>query len=291
MKRFFFKQLIYTIAVFVVCSNLLQAQTGNVGVGTTTPGSKLTVNGSFAAAFRTVTATTFATEENDHYITWNGTAAGTVTLPASTSGTDRTGRLYYIKNTSALYTLTIDGAGSEMIDNAQTVLLQPGESALLVKTNVNTASGITWEVVQISRTQSPYYLAVAGGAQTYVEGTPTKSTLTGIEYSTNGAADFNTGTSVWTCPQTGTYKFELEVQGTATSATNETHASIVIVKNGTSNLTSQLFFVPAELTNSGSVTHIGKLNAGDQISVNITICSSCATDMVSNRRRLEITRL
>lgn len=291
MKRYFFKQLIYTIAVFVACSNFLQAQTGNVGVGTTTPGSKLTVNGSFAAAFRTVTATTFAADENDYYITWNGTAAGTVTLPASTSGTDRTGRLYYVKNTTALYTLTIDGAGSEMIDNGQTVLLQPGESALLVKTNVNTASGITWEVVQIARTQSPYYIAVAGGAQIFADGTTTKATLTGVEYSTNGAVDFNTGTSVWTCPQTGTYKLQLEVQGTATSTTNETHALSIIVKNGSSNLTSQFFYVPAELGNSGSVTHIAKLNAGDQISVNITMCSACGTDMSSTRRRLEITRL
>lgn len=267
------------------------AQTGNVGIGTTTPGSKLTVNGSFAGAYTSISATTYAAGENDFYIVWNGTAAGTITLPASTSGPNRTGRLYYFKNTSATNTLTLDAAGTELIDNAQTILVQPGESALLVKTNVNTATGATWEVVQISRTQSPYYLVAAGGSQNFADGTNTRSNFTALEYSTNGGADFNLGTGVWTCPQTGTYRLYVEGQGTSAAAGNQTHAGFFIIKNGNSTLTGQYFLVYSGLTNSGVATAITNLNAGDQITVNVQMCSSCGPTMISTRRRLEITRL
>ena len=262
-------------------------QTGNIGVGTTTPGSKLTVNGSFAAAYTGITSTTYTIGENDYYIVWNGTAAGTVTLPASTSGADRTGRVYYIKNTTALYTLTIDAAGTELIDNAQTLIVQPGESALLIKTNINTATGATWEVIQVGKAGAPYILVAAGGSQNYPDASITKSNFTAIEYTTNGGVDFNTTTSTWTCPQTGTYKLNVEGQGTATA---NTHAGFSLNRGGT-QLTIQYFMVPANLSNSGVVTSIVKLNAGDQITVNVHMCSGCSTTMNSTRRRLEITRM
>jgi hypothetical protein len=267
------------------------AQAGNTGIGTATPGSKLTVNGSFAAAYTSISATTYTAGENDFYIIWNGTAAGTITLPASTSGPNRTGRLYYFKNTTATYTLTLDAAGTELIDNAQTILVQPGESALLVKTNVNTASGATWEVVQISKTQSPYYLVAAGGSQTYADGTNVRSNFTALEYSTNGGADFNLGTSVWTCPQTGTYRLYVEGQGAPTVVGNQSHAGFVLMKNNSAVLTSQYFLISSGPINSGTVTAITNLVAGDQISVNVSMCSGCGTGMNSTRRRLEITRL
>jgi len=286
---------IYSSLLFFVISSLgserIFAQTGNTGIGTSTPGSKLTVNGSFAGAYTQVTATTYTAGENDFYIVWNGTAAGTITLPASTSGADRTGRLYYLKNTTATYTLTLDAAGTELIDAAQTVLLQPGESALLVKTNVNTATGATWEVVQIAKTQSPYYLVAAGGAQTYADGSNGPSSFTGLEYSTNGGVDFNTSTGVWTCPQTGTYKIQVEGQGTPTVAGTQSHAGFDIRKNTSTRLTLQYFLIYSGLINSGSVTAIANLVAGDQISVYVSMCSSCGTGMSSTRRRLEISRL
>jgi hypothetical protein len=274
----------------LIFTSILHAQTGNVGIGTSTPGSKLTVNGSFAAAYTSITATTYTAEENDFYIVWNGTAAGTITLPASGSGPNRTGRLYFFKNTSDTYTLTLDAAGTELIDNAQTVLLQPGETGLLVKTNINTASGATYEVVQISKAQSSYSLAVAGGAQTFPDGTFNRSNFTAIEYSTNGGSDFNLGTSVWTCPQTGTYRLYVEGQGSPTVIGNQSHAGFFILKNG-ANLTGQYFLISTGPLNSGSVTAIAKLVAGDQITVSVALCSGCGTGMSSTRRRLEIVRL
>lgn len=279
--------LLSTFMVIITAS----AQTGNTGIGTATPGSKLTVNGSFAGAYTQVTATTYAAGENDFYIVWNGTAAGTITLPASTSGADRTGRLYYFKNTTAIYTLTLDAAGTELIDAAQTVLLQPGESALLVKTTVNTGTGATWEVVQIGRTQSPYYLVAAGGAQTFADGSNTRSNFTALEFTTNGGVDFNTTTGVWTCPQTGAYKIHVEGQGSPTVVGTQSHAGFDVLKNGSIRLTLQYFLIYSGLVNSGSVTAIANLVAGDQVSVNVSMCNSCGTGMSSTRRRLEITRL
>lgn len=282
---------IYILLSTFVFMFTASAQTGNTGIGTATPGSKLTVNGSFAGAYTQVTGTTYTAGENDFYIIWNGTAAGTIMLPTSTSGVDRTGRLYYFKNTTAIYTLTLDAAGTELIDAAQTVLLQPGESALLIKTNVNTAAGVTWEVVQIAKNQSPYYLVAAGGAQTFADGSNGPSNFTALESTTNGGVDFNTTTGVWTCPQTGKYKIQVEGQGTATVASTQSYAGFDVRKNGSTTLTLQYFQIAFALINSGSVTAITNLVAGDQISVNISMCSGCGTGMSSTRRRLEITRL
>jgi hypothetical protein len=284
------KKLITIILLLMISIGIIHAQTGNIGFGTSTPGSKLTVNGSFAAAYTSITATTYTAGENDFYIVWNGTAAGTITLPASSSGPNRTGRLYFFKNTSGTYTLTLDAAGTELIDNAQTVLLQPGETGLLVKTNVNTASGATYEVVQVSKAQPGYTLVVAGGAQTFPDGTFNKSNFTAVEYSTNGGADFNLATSVWTCPQTGVYKIHVEGQGNTTVVGNHSHAGLFILKNG-GNITGQYFFISSGPANSGSVTAIANLVAGDQITVSVAMCSGCGTGMSSTRRRLEIVRL
>lgn len=280
--------LLLTISIGV--TNAI-AQTNNTGFGTSTPGSKLTVNGSFAAAYTSITATTYTAGENDFYIVWNGTAAGTITLPASTSGTDRTGRLYFFKNTSAIYTLTIDANGTELIDNAQTVLLQPGETGLFVKTNINTAAGITYEVAQISKTQPSYHLVAAGGSQNFADGTFTRSNFTALEYSTNGGADFNLGTSVWTCPQAGTYRIYVEGHGSPTVTGNQSHAGFFIMKNISTSLTGQYFYISTGPFNSGVATAITSLAAGDQITVNVSMCAGCGTGMNSTRRRLEIIRL
>lgn len=275
-------------------------QTGNVGIGTTNPGSKLTVNGSFAAAYMPVTATTYTAGENDFYIVWNGTAAGTITLPGSSASPDRTGRLYFCKNTSNVYTLTVDAAGSELIDNAATLVLQPGESALLVKTNNNTGTGTTYEVVQISNTQTRYVCAFLGNQVTYNEGTFYTHDFASIEYSSNGGVDMNLGTDTWTCPQSGIYKIEVSEMASIpySGTTRATHVSVQIVKNGAVvagglyNLTNTSNPNSLTIGNSGRASVILNLAKNDVITSQGQACIGCGVPTVTSlQRRMSIERL
>lgn len=277
------------------------AQTGNVGIGTTNPGSKLTVNGSFAAAYSPITATTYTAGENDFYIVWNGTAAGTITLLPSSDPPGRTGRLYFFKNTSDVYTLTLDAAGSELIDNVPTLLLQPGESALLVKTNNNTGTGTTYEVVHISNTQPRYvYAAISSNEVTYNEGTIYKHDFTNIEYSSNGGGNMNLGTDTFTCPQSGTYKVEVQEYGSipSTGSTTATHVGMHILKNGVVVaawvyiLTNGANPMSLAIANGGRAAVILSLAKGDKISSRSQACIGCGVPAVKSiQRRMTIERL
>jgi hypothetical protein len=291
IKNTSMKKLLLICIGALSCVSAVLAQTGNTGFGTSTPGSKLTVSGSFAAAYTSTTANAYTAGENDFYIVWNGTAAGTITLPASTSGPDRIGRLYFFKNTSAIYTLTIDADGTELIDNAQTVVLQPGETALLVKTNINTASGVTYEVVQIAKNQPPYQFAATGNsAQSFLDGSGASLPVdfTAIEFSTNGGADFNLTSNSWTCSQAGTYRIQTEALTVTPSSSSFLYT--VIRKNGVNvGLAGHSVFT---VNNTGVASVIVSLVPGDQITAHIHMCGGCGAPSVSSTfRRLEIVRL
>ncbi|MCW3127467.1 MAG: hypothetical protein JWO03_3125 [Bacteroidetes bacterium] len=73
------------------------AQSGNVGIGTNTPTSRLQVNGSVSFAYRTVTASA-TLDASDYTVEYNGTTAATITLPDAVACR---GRSYHIKNVSA----------------------------------------------------------------------------------------------------------------------------------------------------------------------------------------------
>jgi hypothetical protein len=129
------------------------AQSGNVGIGTTTPGSTLTVNGSFAGTRNSFTANAFSLGDADYYATWKGTASGTATLPAGTAG--RKGRCYTIKNASPTYTLSVyPAANTETVDGNAAIVLAPGEVVQLVMTGVLPgtvgAPAATSEVISLS---------------------------------------------------------------------------------------------------------------------------------------------
>lgn len=94
--------------------------TGNIGVGTTSPASTLDVQGSMGLKVSTLTSAT--TLNNTHNVVLCNTGPYTITLPAAASNT---GRTYYIKNIDTDGDdITIDGNGSETIDGATTYVLQ-----------------------------------------------------------------------------------------------------------------------------------------------------------------------
>ena len=161
MKRQNIYKTAVTLTVFFLTCGSLYAQTGNTGVGTTTPGSKLTVNGSCAATYKNITATTYTLLASDYYLAWNGSSAGTITLPAAISGSGNfSGRVYHIKNTSTGSSLTVAANGSELIDDQSgagiaSTILPAGYYAMFV--SKGTTSSTTWEVAIVgsSSTSTP----------------------------------------------------------------------------------------------------------------------------------------
>jgi len=200
MKRQNIYKTAITLTVFFLICGSLYAQTGNTGVGTTTPGSKLTVNGSFAATYKNITATTYTLLASDYYLAWNGSSAGTVTLPAAISGAGNfSGRIYHIKNTSASSSLTIAANGSELMDDQSgpgvaSITLPAGYYGMFI--SKGTASGVTWEV------------AIVGSSVTAFANNWTSYTGTLINPFTgsSGGGGFATGISV-TVPAKGWYFF------------------------------------------------------------------------------------
>ncbi len=121
---------------------------GYLGVGNATPASSLSVNGSFAGGYSKITATTYALTAADFSILWDGTATGTITLPAAVSGAGNfKGRIYQLRNISAGgFGVNITAAGSEQIGTVNTLTLTSGGSMTLVSTGLT--SGSTWEILQ-----------------------------------------------------------------------------------------------------------------------------------------------
>ncbi|WP_131726159.1 hypothetical protein [Chryseobacterium sp. Leaf405] len=281
----------HLLSFFLLIGIFMSAQTGNVGIGTVDPKSKLTVNGSFAGAYNLITNNTYAVAENDFSIMWNGSANGILTLPISTDSPDRVGRLYYFKNGSTAFSLTINANGTELIDDTNGTVIQPGESALLIKTNVNTSTGNTYTVLLLTKTQQPYMYTITGSAnQTVSQGSTSTLSFSSVQLSTNGGVDFNSATSAWTCPQSGWYKIETTVQGTAQGSNS--HTSLFIRKNG-AIAGSQLICVPTVVSNSGSVSQNLNLIKGDQITVVGQPCLGCgsSTGITYSTRKIEIEKL
>ncbi len=133
------------IPVFLLCGLSLSAQ---VGIRTTTPNSTLAVAGSLGADYKQITATAYNITATDHYITYDGAANATFTLPVIGTGTTSyTGRIYKIKNISASsITLQASSGNTLRIDNTpvSSFVIPTGAYAEVVN-NSNTTGG-TWDL-------------------------------------------------------------------------------------------------------------------------------------------------
>jgi len=133
------------ISFFLLWSLAFSAQ---VGIKTSTPNSTLAVAGSLGADYKQITTTTYTITATDHYLTYNGAANATFTLPViGTGATSYTGRIYKIKNISASgITLQASSGNTLRIDNTPVAsfVIPTGAYAEVVN-NSNTTGG-TWDL-------------------------------------------------------------------------------------------------------------------------------------------------
>lgn len=271
------------------------SQTGNTGIGTTTPGSKLSVNGSFGAQYTSVTSSG-AVDANDFYVAYNGSANGTLTLPAAISGPGNfLGRMYHFKNTGSA-TLTIAANGAELIDNqagsgVASVNVPAGYYAFFI--SKGTTTGTTWELVLLSSANSvpaassiyPFSSVATTtrqscvatiGAGAYVQ--------TEINYPQgtviNTATALNTGNGRFTAPTSGYYLLHGATQfdnGLVAGNPNFNWAVLYLVKNiaTTNNILVQSYVPASGPVVGANVSSIVYLNAGETVSM--TAAASVAT--------------
>ena len=145
-----------------------------------------------------MTATAYSIVANDHYITYNGTANSTFTLPVIGSGASSfTGRIYKIKNISAFnITLQASGGNTLRIDNTpvSTFIIPTGAYAEVVN-NSNTTGG-TWDLSFITLPK-PNNVEIYGtqlSIPPHASGTAPVADWTGHS---NTAYDTGTGTDAW----------------------------------------------------------------------------------------------
>lgn len=166
------KKLFIPLFLLTVGSSLAFAQ---VGVNKTNPASTLDINGSLAAQYNSITATSYAMINTDYYVSYNGTANSTFTLPAAVNGLGNfKGRMYSIKNNTS-FTVTVNPAGSETINGNPNITLSANQSVQLINTGL-TGAAATWEVLGYNSTSSTgagcipdYIFATINGLQSGVQ--------------------------------------------------------------------------------------------------------------------------
>ncbi|MGN7863652.1 hypothetical protein [Chryseobacterium sp. 22458] len=121
---------------------------GQVGINTITPNSTLAINGSLGAGYKEVTTTAYNILATDHYITYNGAANTTFTLPVIGTGlTSYTGRIYKIKNiSSSTITLQASSGNTLRIENTPVTSLVIPVGAYAEVVNNSNITGGTWDL-------------------------------------------------------------------------------------------------------------------------------------------------
>ncbi|MFC5871778.1 hypothetical protein SAMN05443633_11761 [Chryseobacterium arachidis] len=278
---------IHFIFILLLFSGIaLYSQTGNIGIDNPSPGSKLTVNGSFAATYRQV-STSETVGINDYYVAYNGGTNGTLTLPAAINGSGNfIGRTYHFKNTGTA-TLSIITSGAELIDNQSgagisSVDVPAGYYAFFI--SKGTTTGTTWELILLSSSDN-----LPAAASTYAFSTVSTTTRQTLPATTgpyigseitypqgtvlNTGNALNTSTGRFTAPTNGYYMFygSTQFDNSLVSGTPTFNFTVLyLIKNFSTTPNNVL--VQSFQPNPGSlvgvnVSCITYLNAGETVSM------------------------
>jgi hypothetical protein len=206
------KPFIFTIGL-LACAQWTFAQTNNVGIGTATPTSKLSVNGSFSANYNIVSDTDFTLSANDYAISWSNTTGGVCRLPAAVSGVGNyKGRIYLIKNSSADQYLTIVSAAGENVDGQASLVGNPGSQVMLI--NTGATSGTTWAIFGTSFPEQDAYRPIFNGRLTsdfHPDNSDDPIPITGIFQISDDNNVWDDASSIYTCKRSGVYEILLTV--------------------------------------------------------------------------------
>jgi hypothetical protein len=284
------KTKILTSILLSACLNLSYGQ--NVGIGTNLPGSKLTVNGSFAAPYKIVSASA-AVGVNDFYTAYNGAADGTLTLPAATAAAPAAGnilgRMYHFKNTGSAM-LTIAANGAELLDNQSgsgitSITLSPSQFCLIISKGI-TGAATTWEVAFLG-SSVPVTIAALGASDTYFisgagltafnSSTPQviPFAVTDVIINQGGSAIWNDAGDYWDIKESGIYEINafscFNSGGAPTGSAGYMGINLNVTKNGTINIGGTRNNILDTYGTAGNnpipVYCIVHLNAGDKISL------------------------
>lgn len=281
------RKKMFFLPLLALNCTVMYSQTGNIGINTSDPGSKLTVNGSFAATYKT-TATSGPVDANDYYIAYSGNSNGTLTLPAAVTGSGNfIGRTYHFKNTGTA-TLSIAASGTELIDNQSgagvaSISVPPGYYAFFI--SKGTVTNTTWELILLSSSNS-----LPAAASTYAFSTISTTTRQSLPATVSGpyinaeinypegtvintGNVMNTANGRFTAATSGYYMFYGSTQfdnGAIVGAPNFAWAILYLVKNFSTtpnNVLVQSYQSSPGILAGTNVSCITYLNAGETVSM------------------------
>jgi hypothetical protein len=233
--------------------SMIIKDSGNVGIGTLSPVSKLEVNGTVGALVRTSAVST--TTSNDFTLLMS-TAGTVVTLEAPTAVTRR---IMAIKNTSSgtvSVTGHIDGTASTTF-------------VLLSKESIEIQSdGTTWQIIAKYNSAAPLAVSAQLNPVSIPNNTNTSLTsYTNVTDTSSGA--WNPTTGVYTCNKAGLYRFEFRALFARAAWTQGNEINAMLFRNDV-NVNAASWFAASSYNQWASTGHnFASLNlvVGDRIRV------------------------